>query len=1136
MRLIEQMTSTFEYFSDRPALADRRHIPKSNRDRDRLGSDLLSQYETLTYAELWRRVEASAAQLCNEGSGTTGLHSGDRLAILGHPGIDFISLDLACNYVGLTTVPLQTSGSEAQDLAILDESAPRLLAVSIHLLDRVSVIISRVRSIERLLVLDYRGGDEGHRSAIETLILEADVVPELLDLDAEPSYGSREIADEHLAMLLYTSGSTGAPKGAMYSARLVGQMWGGSGWSEFFAERDAVASFHYMPMSHVAGHSSVRGTLARGGVTYLASAADLSNFFDDLALARPTELSLVPRVCELLHQEYRRRVGFFRDGQGGDASSEVLEEMRTSVLGGRVDWASCTSAPVSAEIKEFIERLLGVELHELYGTTEIGGVLADGRFLSPPVVDYRLEDVPELGYFQSDRPAARGELLVKSTSTVSGYFNRPELDSMVFTDDGYYRTGDIAAVDRDGLVRIVDRKNAIIKLAQGEFVGLPSLEAAFVAGSSLLRQIFLYGRSDQSVILAVVVPSDGALELLAGQSRVAATRLFLDELRKVAARERLNSYEVPAAVLVETEPFSETNGLLSDHRKPVRPRLQAKYRQRLDAIYDEISVARESLLAKLVAGGAEDTTASTVRIAAALTLQADPDTIDMKSRFRSLGGDSLTAVYLSRLLNQIYGFPVPVDVLVSESRTLDDLARHIDAKKAQSEWLVTFDEIHGATAERLMATDLTLSNFRSPDVGVGPAGDGRGDVQEVLITGASGFLGRFLCLEMLRRFGGTAHRVICLVRANSDATAATRLRDAFSSSPELLVEFDSLSGNLDVVAGDLAEPQLGLSDSTWERLTRSVTRVIHAAAMVNHALEYRELFAPNVAGTAEVLRLAVTGPVKPVAFLSSIATALLPQNSGPLDESVDIREALPEISNTNDIVDGYAATKWASEVLLRDAHDRYGLPVVVFRCSMILAHSSARGQINIPDTYTRLLFSLLRTGTAPATFYVSDGDSAHYDGLPVDVVGQIIATLLQCESPDYRTFHLVNPFDDGVSLDRIVRWIDEFGGGFTTVDTYDEWFERARTALGMLDDDDRRASLLPLIDGFRTPEISFRGSSIDSSHLCAALDALGAAGLIRPLDRQFVLKTVRDIEYVFGIELLASGSEGSGNQSAPTLK
>lgn len=1122
MQLNVQMMSILDRFSGRPALADRRPIPKSNSDRERMGVELLSRYNVLTYGELRRRVEAVSVQLCKQ-AGRGSLRSGDRAALLGYPGIDFTTVDFACNLIGITTVPLQTSGSMTQHLAILEETTPRLLVVSVDLLDRVDDIISHISTIERILILDYRGGESGHREALQKSIHSARITPEPLNLDSILEWEPNRVDDDHLAMLLYTSGSTGEPKGAMYSARLVGEMWGGEGWSEFFAEKAHVASFHYMPMSHVAGHSSVRSTLSRGGITYFASTTNLSNFFEDLALARPTELSLVPRVCELLHQEYQRRVGS-HDGDDTNVR-QILDDMRVSVLGGRVEWASCTSAPVSAELKAFMELLLGIELHELYGTTEIGGVLADGRFLSPPVIDYRLDDVPELGYFRSDRPAARGELLIKSTSTVSGYFNRPDLNPMIFTEDGYYRTGDIAAVDPDGSIRIIDRKNAIIKLAQGEFVALPSLEAVYVARSSLLRQVFLYGRSDQSAILAVAVLNDSTLQTTAGEDSILVSRRILNEFRNVAEQENLNSYEVPAAVIIETEPFSEENGLLSDHRKPVRPRLLERYRPRLDAIYDELAANREGVLAELITHGANNDTEDTVRIAAALTLQIDPETIRMTTRFRSLGGDSLTAVHLSRLLAQIYDLLIPVDVLVSESNSLADLAGYINVKRMQNEWLTTFDDIHGMSEDLLLASDLTISKFLSARTKIQPNAVVHDTPQSVLITGASGFLGRFLCLEWLRRFSGTTRRVTCLVRANSDDAARTRLRSAFSTSPELLAEFDSFSDNLEVLAGDLAEPRLGLDETMWESLARGITHILHAGAMVNHALAYRELFAPNVAGTAEVLRLALTGPMKPITFMSSIATALLSREADPLDESVDIREALPEVRATGGIVNGYAATKWASEVLLRDAHSQYALPVTVFRASMILAHSYHPGQINVPDTYTRLLFSLMRTGIVPPSFYMTDGENAHYDGLPVDIVSHAIATLMHNGTSGYQTYHLVNPFDDGISLDRFVDWMIEAGVSLTPMGTYAKWFERFRMALSVLDDDDRRASLLPLLDGFQTPEIPIRGSLINSSNFTAALAETGNVDLVRSLDREFILKTMRDIEFVFDINFPSPGEK-----------
>ena len=884
----------------------------------------------------------------------------------------------------------------------------------------------------------------------------------------------------------------------MYTERLVAEMWGGKGWSEFFAEAVDIANFHYMPMSHVAGHSSLRNTLARGGLTYFASTTDLSSFFDDLSLARPTELSLVPRICELLREEYQRRLHAIATPSDSDSTNDgdtdadalnVLADMREVTLGGNVQWASCTSAPVSAELKSFMESLLRIELHELYGTTEIGGVLADGRFLRPPVISYRLQDVPELEYFSSDRPDARGELLINSTSTVPGYYNRLELNREIFTDDGYYRTGDITAVDGDGRVRIIDRKNAIIKLSQGEFVALPSLEARYTAGSDIVRQAFLYGESDQSSIVGVVVPSDELRAELNDDEAAIQTRIVRD-FRKVAAEEGLNSYEIPSAVLVDFEPFSESNGLLSDHRKPVRPRLVEKYRPRLAALYQELRSGRDELLDWLVTHGAEGETVWTVRTAIAVALQSDVEDIAETAKFRDLGGDSLTAVYLSRLLEQIYGIRVPVDTVASESYTIRQLAEYLDAKRISGRDSASFDQIHCTRPGRLQASDLMLPRFFEDEIPFPGKLTAPEAARSVLITGASGYLGRFLCLQRLREFAGTGDRVTCLIRASNDAAGRSRLRRAFSTSESLLAEFDALSANLDVIAGDISEDQLGLDGPTWDRLARDLTEIVHAGAMVNHALPYRELFAANVSGTAGVIRLAITGALKPVTFMSSIATALLTGTSLPLDELSDIRQVLPEIVMTGGIVDGYAATKWAGEVLLRDAHARYGLPVTVIRSSMILAHSEYRGQINVPDTFTRLLYSLVRTGLAPSSFYSHNGDRAHYDGLPVDVVALAITSLtLRHQRKMFATYHLVNPFDDGVSLDRMVDWLTEMGVPLTRIGSYGDWLSRFTAALNSLDKDDKRVSVLPLLDGFSQPEEPAHGSLIGSPEFTAALSS-----------------------------------------------
>ncbi|GAB4086253.1 carboxylic acid reductase [Myceligenerans cantabricum] len=1120
MALASTMTAVFERYTDRPALAERTPVPRSDEDLTTFTARTEDSYDLLTYGELARRVSSVAAQLTDGRRGAGRLAEGDMTAFLGFAGADYVTADLACNLAGVTTVPLQTSASLDHQATILAATAPRALAVSVSLLGRAAELLAAQPTITRLLVLDYRGGDPDHVRELASLEGTSVLRPELLDLSGTGAAVGAPWTESRPVMLLHTSGSTGTPKGAVYPERLVTAMWGGDGWSEFFAAEPDVSTFHYMPMSHVAGHSSVRGTLARGGLTYFASSTNLSSLFEDLALARPTELSLVPRVCELMRQEFRRRLQAARSHTpGGDdnaLAAAVRDEMRTQVLGGNVRWASCTSAPISAELKAFVEDLLQIDVHELYGTTEIGGVLSNGRFLRPPVLDHRLEDVPELGYYSSDRPRSRGELLIRSTSTIPGYYGRPDLDEQIFTDDGFYRTGDIASVDDSGTVRIVDRKNAIVKLSQGEFVALPSLEGTYVSRSEVLRQVYLHGDGSESSILAVAVPTDELVDRLGGDVPAIHEHL-LQEFRAIGAAESLNSYEVPRDVLVELEPFSESNGLLSDHRKLVRPELARRYGPVLTALYESLRSSSDALLEYLRDSAGDAPTVATVRDAVAIAIGTSPADIGAEDRFRDLGGDSLTAVYLSNLLEQIFGVRVPVNTIAGEATTIGRLADLLDARRNGDGAAVSFDSVHGDAPELLRAEDLRLALFLGDGFTPAPVESVIRDAPTVLITGANGFLGRFLCLEWLREVAATGGRVICIVRGADDDEAYERLRRAFTSDERLLKAFDGFGHSLEVLAGDLSEPALGLDANTWDRLARDVHRVVHAGAMVNHALPYQELFDANVAGTAEVVRLAVSVRLKPVSFVSSIATALLAGTENPLDEHADIRRALPSVgTGTKNNVEGYAATKWAGEVLLREAHDSFQLPVTTFRASMILAHSEYVGQINVPDTFSRLVYSLVRTGVAPSSFYAPGAGRPHYDGLPVDVVASCIVALDAASQGGYSTHHVVNPLDDGVSLDTMVDWLTGLGVELTKVDDHTDWHRRLGAGLRALSESERRASILPLLDSFSAPEQPVAGSSIASPGFLARVQDLGLDTRIRSLDARFVEKSLSDLEHVHG--------------------
>jgi fatty acid CoA ligase FadD9 len=230
--------------------------------------------------------------------------------------------------------------------------------------------------------------------------------------------------------------------------------------------------------------------------------------------------------------------------------------------------------------------------------------------------------------------------------------------------------------------------------------------------------------------------------------------------------------------------------------------------------------------------------------------------------------------------------------------------------------------------------------------------------------------------------------------------------------------------------------------------------------------------------------------LKPFNNVSTVAAAMIP-GGGTLDELADVRAAtsVRRLEGTR-YADGYAHSKWAGEVLLREAHDRFGLPVAVFRSDMILAHRTYQGQINIPDMFTRWIFSVVVTGLAPRSFYAGAG-RPHYDGLPVDFTAAAIATLGAGAHSGYRTYHVVNPHEDGISMDSFIDWAIEAGHPIHRIEDYADWFSRFETALRGLPEKQRQQSSLPLLHQMRQPMSASAGTPVSAVRFRADVCAQG---------------------------------------------
>lgn len=998
-----------------------------------------SGHRRVTYAELWTRVQSVAAGL------EPHLDPGRRVGILGSGSLEWVIADLACLYLGAVSVPISSTVSPEDFRRVLGEMQLGCLCAEYESLRRLA---AECRSGPTVVCLSRGGPGE----------------PNWLWLEALEGSGARVPPGKPgpLFSVMYTSGSTGSPRAVDFShARWQRAMRNGLRWRG--VPRVTVS---YVPLAHAAGRSNLYASLMAGGLTHLVAGPDASTLLDDIREARPTHLWLVPRLATSIYQQFVNEL-VREGGQPGTvaamlsqpAGRAVAARMRERVLGDRLVFATIGSAPTAPEVVAFLEQGLGLVVTDVYASTEFGPISVNGRVHA--YVDYKLVDRPELGFTRRDRPHPRGELAVRSPRATVGHDGDGARPDVV---DGYQPTGDLVAEIAPGRLRWLDRSQGVLRLAQGEFVNVSRLEELYVQ-SPWIEQVYLYANPLKEYLLAVIVPTPAG-----GLDAELRSRLR-QEIGRLATQAGLRGHEVPRDFLVEPRPFSADDGLLTDSGKPRRARLRERYGPRLEELYEELQRRRTR------AEPAPATT-STRRVLSALTLTLGVEAAHpWDESFVHLGGDSLAAVEFSVRLRQTCGLAVSVSDLLDPDFKL---GRLLDSPPP-----LHCDLVHGPSARW-----ATVDDLRSPRlVDAGVAAREAAIVSTphvVLLTGASGFLGRCLSVQLACALPPDG-RIVCLVRPAGRDDPRKRLLEAFTSGPGRHAAATALEADkLEVVAGDLTRPRLGLSDHDYERMSREVDAVLHAGALVNHLLEYPDLFAPNVLGTAEVIRLARRHRPKPIHFVSTSAVAAGAGFRAVTEQrsAAQLWARRPIASPARSYAHGYATSKWAAEVLLEAAHQQCGLPMTLSRCSSLLPHSRW-AEHNRQDMLVRLLFGVRRAAVAPSSFY--GGRPQHYDGLPVDLVARFLAALTLNPEPGLRIYHVSNSnWNDGISLDTFVARIDR-SWPLEHLD-YPAFWRRCEERWQALDAEEQRRSPLPLWEHWRRP-------ATGSTHL----DTTGFAARLREL-------------------------------------
>ncbi|MFJ5228433.1 amino acid adenylation domain-containing protein [Kitasatospora sp. NPDC088391] len=581
------------------------------------------------------------------------------------------------------------------------------------------------------------------------------------------------------------------------------------------------------------------------------------------------------------------------------------------------------------------------------GRTVPIGVPVDGTRVQ--VLDHRLAPVP---------PGVVGELYVSGDGLARGYLGRPGLTATRFVADPadpaggrMYRTGDLARWNRDGQLEYAGRVDEQVKL-RGFRIEPGEIEAALTAlpGIAAACVVEREDRPGDRRLVAYTVAAEGP----AGRDAPDGPRV------RALLAEVLPEHLVPAAhVRLPALPLTP-NGK-TDRRALPAPAAPA-------AAGRAPRTARERALCELFAD-----------VLGRPAIGATDD-------FFAAGGHSLLAVTLAQRIEQRFGRRLPLRALFA-APTAEGVARLLGDGDPGPDGASPAGSSVDWAAETRLAPEITAAG--RPRRPAAPSA-------RPLLTGASGFLGAFLLRDLLETTGGP---VDCLVRAADEADGARRLEHNLRHYGLWREHYRELVRPL---VGDLAAPGLGLAPGTRAALLRRLGPVLHNGARVHFAAGYPELRAPNVAGTAELLRLLAESGSPGLHHVSTTGV------HAPGGSPATVTETTPT-GDPDALPDGYAQSKWAAEQLVAAALDR-GLPVTVHRPGRI-SGDTATGACQEHDLLWQLIKGCLQAGAVPD---LPPGSTAW---VPVDQVSAAITALCLRGADTGGTFHHTHPEPPG--LDRV---------------------------------------------------------------------------------------------------------------------
>jgi long-chain acyl-CoA synthetase len=566
------------------------HVVVSRQDRN-------GDWQPVTCGELADHVDAVASGLI-----AAGIAAGDRVALMSRTRYEWMIADFAIMAAGAVTVPIYETSSDAQIEWILTDSG----AVAAFVEDNAHA--ARIRGLTP------------HPSTVWTLDGDlSELAADGLEYDGQLARNRRDsIRSSDLATIVYTSGTTGRPKGcALTHANLVATVRnvGAADGVRDFVFNDTQSTLLFLPLAHILARIIQLSAIYQR--VRLGHLADMKSVPAGLQSFRPTIVLSVPRVFEKIYNTAQRsapsglkRRIFTAAERTALAYSEALDRAGASLglelqhrifdtlvyrkilaaMGGNVRWAVSGGAPLGATLGHFF-RGQGVNVLEGYGLTE---TTAGGTLNLPG--NQRMGSVGRPIPGCSIRIQSDGEILMKGPHVFAGYWQNPQATSEVIDEDGWFHTGDVGRIDDDGFVFITDRKKDIIVTSAGKNVAPTALEDCLRA-HWLVSQAAVFGDRRPYVTALLTLDADALTAWQADHAKahLPATALpgdpeLLRELQEAVdvANAAVSQAEAIKRWSVLPTDFTESGGELTPTLKLKRNVIAQEFAAEVEALYDGV--------------------------------------------------------------------------------------------------------------------------------------------------------------------------------------------------------------------------------------------------------------------------------------------------------------------------------------------------------------------------------------------------------------------------------------------------------------------------------------------------------------------------------------------------------------------